>query len=84
MSAERPPTDLSDVLKCPITYELFRDPVIGSDGHTYERENITAWIQKHSTSPITREPMDVGFATLELHGEEASRRFRFLVPTEAV
>lgn len=59
MSIERPSPDLFDVLKCPITYELFRDPVIGSDGHTYERENITAWIQKHSTSPITREPMDV-------------------------
>jgi serine/threonine protein kinase len=53
------PSDLPDSLKCPITYELFRDPVIGADGHTYERENITAWIQKHSTSPMTREPMDV-------------------------
>jgi serine/threonine protein kinase len=48
-----------DSLKCPITYELFRDPVIGGDGHTYERENITAWIRKHSTSPITRQPMDL-------------------------
>ena len=51
--------DLFDSLKCPITYELFREPVIGSDGHTYERENITAWIRKHGTSPITREPMNV-------------------------
>src|SRR5271163_1888902 len=51
--------DLLDSLKCPITYELFRDPVIGSDGHTYERKNITAWIQKHATSPITRQPMDL-------------------------
>ena len=52
-------SDLLDTLKCPITYELFRDPVIGGDGHTYERENIAAWIQKHGKSPITREPMDV-------------------------
>jgi serine/threonine protein kinase len=52
-------SDLLDSLKCPITYELFRDPVIGSDGHTYERENITAWIRKHATSPITREPMNL-------------------------
>jgi serine/threonine protein kinase len=51
--------DLLDSLKCPITYELFRDPVIGGDGHTYERENITAWIKKHATSPITREPMNL-------------------------
>jgi len=53
------PSDLLDSLKCPITYELFHDPVIGSDGHTYERENITAWIKKHATSPITREPMSL-------------------------
>jgi serine/threonine protein kinase len=52
-------SDLLDSLKCPITYELFRDPVIGSDGHTYERENITAWIRKHAKSPITREPMNL-------------------------
>ena len=52
-------SDLFNSLKCPITYELFRDPVIGTDGHTYERENITVWIQNHATSPITREPMQV-------------------------
>ncbi|CAF1684851.1 unnamed protein product, partial [Adineta ricciae] len=52
-------SDFINSLKCPITYEFFRDPVIGADGHTYERENITVWIQKHGTSPITREPMDL-------------------------
>lgn len=59
MSTKSNTSDVLDTLKCPITYELFRDPVIGSDGHTYERENITAWIKKHGTSPITREPMDL-------------------------
>ena len=59
MSTDNNTSDVFDTLKCPITYELFRDPVIGSDGHTYERENITAWIKKHRTSPITREPMDL-------------------------
>lgn len=48
-----------DSLKCPITCELFRDPAIGSDGHTYEREGIILWLQQHGTSPITREPMTV-------------------------
>jgi hypothetical protein len=33
------------------------DPVIGSDGRTYERSAITAWLKDHKTSPITREPM---------------------------
>ncbi|CAF0822124.1 unnamed protein product [Rotaria sordida] len=57
MQTEANSPTLLDSLKCPITHELFRDPVIGSDGHTYERKNITAWIQKHAASPITRESM---------------------------
>ncbi|CAF1180933.1 unnamed protein product [Rotaria sp. Silwood1] len=49
----------TDTLKCPITCELFCDPVTGQDGHTYERDAITAWLQKTGTSPITREPMTI-------------------------
>lgn len=46
-----------DSLGCPIGLELFTDPVIGADGHTYERKNIVTWLQTHGTSPLTREPM---------------------------
>jgi serine/threonine protein kinase len=46
-------------LRCPISLELFNDPVMGNDGHTYERKNITTWLQTHQTSPVTREPMHV-------------------------
>jgi serine/threonine protein kinase len=49
----------TDSLKCPITCELFRDPVIGQDGHTYERNAITEWLRKRGESPITREPMTI-------------------------
>jgi serine/threonine protein kinase len=42
-----------DSLLCPITLELFRDPVLAQDGHTYERPAIIEWIQKNGTSPIT-------------------------------
>ncbi|CAF3411838.1 unnamed protein product [Rotaria socialis] len=48
-----------DSLNCPLTCDIFRDPVIGQDGHTYEREDIIAWLQQHGTSPITREPMTI-------------------------
>ncbi|CAF3402515.1 unnamed protein product [Rotaria socialis] len=48
-----------DSLNCPLTCDIFRDPVIGHDGHTYEREDIIAWLQQHGTSPITREPMTI-------------------------
>ena len=45
--------------KCPITDEIFEDPVVGDDGHTYERKAITDWLTKNQTSPITRQPMDI-------------------------
>jgi hypothetical protein len=31
-----------------------RDPVIGPDGHTYEREAITNWLQTNPYSPVSR------------------------------
>jgi serine/threonine protein kinase len=48
-----------DSLNCPLTCDIFCDPVIGKDGHTYERKDITEWLEQYGTSPITREPMDV-------------------------
>ena len=47
----------NDDLLCPITMELFRDPVIAGDGRVYERAAITQWINEHGTSPFTREPL---------------------------
>ena len=43
---------------CPITHEPCADPVIASDGHTYEREAILAHLVLRSESPLTREPLD--------------------------
>jgi len=45
----------NDALSCPITLELFRDPVVAQDGHTYERKAIEDWIHKNGTSPITNQ-----------------------------
>jgi len=45
--------------ECPITQEIFEDPVIGEDGHTYERKAITDWLRKNGTSPMTRQPMSI-------------------------
>ena len=45
---------------CPITGEIFSDPVIASDGHTYERLAIQEWLGRHaSTSPMTREVISI-------------------------
>ncbi len=57
-SVSNPEID-DDELICPITWEIFRDPVIATDGHVYEREAITTWILQNGTSPLTREPLKV-------------------------
>lgn len=44
---------------CPITNDVMRDPVIDSEGHTYERAAIVQWLQTNPRSPITRKPMTV-------------------------
>jgi len=38
---------------CPMTHELFGDPVVTEDGHTYERSAIRKWFQIRKTSPMT-------------------------------
>merc|ERR1719277_771098 len=38
---------------CPISHQCMHDPVVLSDGHTYERRHIERWLQEHSTSPVT-------------------------------
>ena len=56
-------TDLS----CPITLQLFRDPVIAGDGRVYEREAITRWILEHGSSPFTREPLRLNELHTDVH-----------------
>ncbi|CAM4777575.1 unnamed protein product [Rotaria magnacalcarata] len=52
--------NISDnLLRCPITMELFHDPVLASDGHTYERQEIEQWIRSRGTSPLTRQPLSI-------------------------
>lgn len=46
-------------LVCPITGSIFHDPVVASDGHTYEREAISHWLSLNRCSPITRESISV-------------------------
>ncbi|CAF1153628.1 unnamed protein product [Rotaria magnacalcarata] len=50
-------TPIPDALLCPITSDIFKDPVLAEDGHTYERQAIVQWIRQEGTSPITREPL---------------------------
>ena len=56
---ERPPAaEMPDEFICPITRETMRDPVIASDGFSYEREAIERWLSEHDTSPMTNQLME--------------------------
>ena len=69
-SVQEPPTAVPDGFLCPITIELMQvlpdgavsllnvpvqDPVIASDGHTYERAAIERWLQKSKVPEHKRE-----------------------------
>ena len=62
--------DDADELTCPITFQLFYDPVRASDGHTYERSAITQWIEHNGTSPFTRQPLRIE----DLQADDSLRR----------
>lgn len=45
-------SDVPDELRCPISLDLIRDPVIVASGHTYDRNSIAQWINSgHHTCP---------------------------------
>ena len=39
---------IRDEFLCPITYELLREPMVASDGHTYEKMAIEKWLKSDS------------------------------------
>jgi len=45
----------TEAFLCPITREIMVDPVICTDGHTYERQAIEQWFRSHSRSPKTNQ-----------------------------
>ncbi|XP_021997634.1 putative E3 ubiquitin-protein ligase LIN-1 isoform X1 [Helianthus annuus] len=50
----RPPKDFV----CPITTQIFTDPVTLETGQTYERKAIEEWMRRgNTTCPITRQPL---------------------------
>lgn len=45
----------SPTLLCPITHDVFEDPVLAQDGHTYERGAITEHFRTCRRSPMTNQ-----------------------------
>lgn len=52
-----PTHQYSEDLCCPITLGPFTDPVIASDGKTYERSALQTWLQRSDKSPLTGLPL---------------------------
>lgn len=51
-------SSLECCLYCPITNEMFNQPVVASDGRTYEKAALEVWIRRNNvTSPSTGDPM---------------------------
>jgi sacsin len=52
-------SDISELFVCPVTQKTMVDPVIATDGHTYERKAIEEWFGKGKrTSPMTGLQLD--------------------------
>ena len=39
---------------CPITHQIFYNPVTIDDGYTYEKQAIEKWLENNKTSPMTK------------------------------
>ena len=62
-AAAAAPGDAPEDLLCPITHELFRDPVFLADGHVYERSAIERWFAAGKrVSPLTNAPVSEALA----------------------
>ena len=40
-------------MRCPITLQRMRSPVVCADGHSFERRAIANWLRTKSTNPLT-------------------------------
>ena len=58
--------NINPLITCPISQDEFIEPVIASDGHTYNKASILRWFQyckqiggtKRISSPVTGEKME--------------------------
>jgi hypothetical protein len=79
LAAVHEETPYPDAFLCPIGLEVMRDPVICSDGHSYERENIERWLRNCRRSPKTNETLRSGRIVVN-HALRAAIE-GFVVPT---
>ena len=72
-------------LICPLSLDLFEDPVFAADGHVYEREAIEHWFRRKPTaiSPLSNAPIATDL--VPAHGiRSLASRYRDAAPPEEV
>lgn len=59
--------NLIDCLKCPITHQIFYDPVIADDGYVYEKTVLEKLLIKYNKkSPFTRKEIKSHYSSITL------------------
>lgn len=49
--------EMDELLTCPITQELFIEPVVTPYGHTFEKNAIILWLNSNNTCPLTKKSL---------------------------
>lgn len=49
---------MEKLITCPLTNQIFHNPVVASDGYTYEYLAILDWFKQNHSSPVTKEKMN--------------------------
>jgi len=71
--------DIPEEFICPLTLEIYSDPLMSRRGLNFERKAIIEWLDRgHETCPLTRDPLGYGRlvpnARLRLEVEEWKRK----------
>ena len=67
---------IPDALVCPITTEIYEDPVMAADGFSYERRAIESWLGRGKrTSPKTNAELPHAFLVPNRHLKAMCQQF---------
>jgi hypothetical protein len=69
--------ELRAPLCCPISMQLFKDPVVSIYGHSFERRDIEEWLVEKQCCPMTRDPLTIADLTTNFALAGVADAFRF-------
>lgn len=61
---------------CPLTLDVFEDPVVAMDGITYERAAVERWLETHNTSPYHGAPLTSNHVVPNIAMRQLTREWR--------